>query len=165
MAQVVSARLAEIADLAPQLAEQDEQLRTRRSDLDRRYQTLRRTGEPIPAELLAEQRRVREQLTALRARRQNLLDELAGHRPELAQRQSLLRSHDHARALGVIATGEEYATAPAELRTTQATLDRARGWLDGTTLNAKRDAEVDARVIAAIEATCHDPLSFDSNDW
>ncbi|MGY4101994.1 hypothetical protein ACW2Q0_20960 [Nocardia sp. R16R-3T] len=156
------ARVAEIAELAPDLANRDEQLRRRRSDLDRRYGELKRADEPIPRVLVDDQHAVRDQLTELAAQRRELLDELAElRRTALAPRLSQLRSRSAARKHGLLLTREEYDAALAEVRCDQATFDRTRDWLNGAIPRAREEG----KVLAAIIASCHDPLSFDSNDW
>ncbi|MGN2642442.1 hypothetical protein ACTD5D_40970 [Nocardia takedensis] len=56
---------------------------------------------------------------------------------------------------------EEFDAVVSQLRREQGMLDRARDWLNG---NIPR-ARAEAATMAAIYASCHDPLSFDSNDW
>lgn len=163
MNSVITTRVAEIAELAPQLVERDKLLRRRRGDLDRRYGSLRSDGQPIPPELVAEQRQARADVDALQTQRTELLAELAELRTTsgLGQRQSQIKSRNAARKNGLELTREEYDEAVAALRAEQAMFDRTRDWLNGTTTQAREEAST----MAAIYASCHDPLSFDSNDW
>ncbi|WP_159848491.1 hypothetical protein [Nocardia sp. CY41] len=155
--------MTEIAELAPQLAEHDEQLKRRRSDLDRRRSYLLNDGEPVPEQLIDEQRQVRKELAALTAQREQLLSELAGLRAAsgLSQRLARVRSRNSARKHGLARTREEYESIVAQVRNEQGIFDRTRNWLDGTTVRAKAEGAA----MAAIHASCGDPMSFDSNDW
>ena len=89
MTSATTARIGEIAELAPQLAERDNEIRTRISELDREYTFARRDGEPIPPALLADQRRARADKKALDAQRAQLLAELGELRVPLVARQRL----------------------------------------------------------------------------
>lgn len=161
MTSAATARIGEIAELAPQLAERDNEIRTRISTLDREYTFARRAGEPILPTLLAEQRRAREDQKALDAQRVQLLAELDELRVPLVERQRLYRSRSAVSKRGERMSRAEFDAVVADIRREQAMLDRARNWLNG---NIPR-ARAEAATMAAIYASCHDPLSFDSNDW
>lgn len=161
MTSAATARIGEIAELASQLVERDNEIRARISTLDREYTFLRRDGEPVPPALLAGQRRAREDQKALDAQRGQLLAELDELRVPLAQRQRLYRSRSAVGKRGVRMSRAEFDAVVAELRREQSMLDRARNWLNG---NIPR-ARIEAETMAAIYASCHDPLSCDSNDW
>lgn len=161
MTSAATARIGEIAELAPQLVERDNEIRARISRLDREYTFLRRDGEPIPSALIADQRRAREDQKTLDAQRAQLLAELDELRVPLVARQRLYRSRSAVSKRGVRMSRAEFDAEVAELRREQGMFDRARNWLNGNTPRARAEAAT----ISAVIASCHDPLSFDSNDW
>lgn len=163
MTGAITSRIAEIAELAPQLAEREKQLRSRQSIVDQRCHSAQFHGGPIPPELAEEKRLVQVQMKELAAQRKQLLAEVAELRASsgLSERLARMKSRNSARKHGMELSREEYDSALAALRVEQGMFDRVRNWLDGTTPRAKDMGAA----ISAVWASSHDPLSFDHNDW
>ncbi|WP_143591572.1 hypothetical protein [Thermoactinospora rubra] len=108
-----------------------------------------------------DEKAVLAELREIAAQRAQVLDEIAAELEKLKPKQV---PFDQARAAAKAAGRRKklpVSAAEQKLRNRIAALQRDRAYVDGTVW---RDRE-EGRNAEAVWATCHDPETFDSNDW